>query len=97
MIMMEWKDALGVDIVKGDYIAYPTSKGDMQLGRVVELTTQKQLWDASKKIPAIKVVGARKEWDNGYTYKKMTKASTLFKLDNVLVIRNNLPATLLLI
>lgn len=99
---IKWQDSLGVDIVKGDYIAYPTSKGELQLARVLELNSRSEDgWNNNHTIvPTIKVQGARKEWVSNYTacvYKKMGKPSTLYRLQNVLVIRNNLPATLLLV
>lgn len=95
---MDYKDTVGADIQVGDHIVYSAMDGRLQLGKVLELTeTKRQYWNA--KAPAIKVQGARKI---GYgprqgTFEKFVKVSTLFKLENVLVINNNLNAIVTLI
>ena len=101
---MEYKDALGVDIKFGDMIVYTSSKGNLQLGRVVELSTSKGSVFVSNRmvnrdIPALKIRGARKEWQaatNSVSFSKMSAISTITKLENVVVLGKNLPAMLTL-
>ena len=94
---MNYKDAVGADINIGDHIVYSATDGRLQLGKVLELTTVK--FGYLGVAPALKIQGARKEYWSATSpdkFKKM-KRSVIYKLENVLVINNNLNAIVTLI
>lgn len=87
---MEYKDALGIDIKVGDHIVYYSEYYGMQLGKVLELTSA----EGYRTMPALKIQGARaSRWGNKEAdFKKLPKPSKLTKLQNVVVLNNNLNA-----
>lgn len=95
---MDYKDAVGADINVGDHIVYSATDGRLQLGKVLELTiSTSSYWVSSA--PAIKIQGARRIGcgPKQGSYEKFGKVSKLFRLENVLVINNNLNAIVTLI
>lgn len=102
---LKWQDVLGADIEVGDYIAYATMSGSMQIGRVLELRKNKSSagkyvggkWTTYEvDVPTLKIIGARSDWSSAGV-KKMSRTSVLSKLSNVIVIKGNLPASLILL